>query len=86
PLVRAMAVALASNGKAGINSLVEKLFLAAASPQAGSSTLLKNSLVTLHSNVEAVQASTVKGQVTLSEVVSLLEGATGTSTFSLNTR
>ncbi|WP_323853779.1 TcdA/TcdB pore-forming domain-containing protein [Xenorhabdus koppenhoeferi] len=86
PLVRAMAVALASNGKAGINSLVEKLFLAAASPQTGSSTLLKNSLVTLHSNVEAVQASTMKGQVTLSEVVSLLKGATGTSTFSLNTR
>ncbi|AYA40386.1 hypothetical protein HZS38_07815 [Xenorhabdus nematophila] len=86
PLVRAMAVALASSGEAGINSLVEKLFLAAASPQEGSSTLLKNSLVRLHSNVEAVQASTVRGQVTLSETVSLLKESAGTSTFALNTR
>ncbi|MDX8000139.1 hypothetical protein FE394_13225 [Xenorhabdus sp. Reich] len=86
PLVRAMAVALASNGETGINSLVEKLFLAAASPQEGSSTLLKNSLVKLHSNVEAVQASTMRGQVTLSEVVSLLKKSAGTSTFALNTR
>ncbi|MCW7548214.1 cytotoxin [Photorhabdus sp. APURE] len=86
PLVRAMAVALASRGEAGINSLVEKLFLAAADPQAGSSTLLKNSLIRLHSNnIEAVQASTALGQVKLSEVVSLLKEATGTSTFALNT-
>ncbi|MCA6223024.1 TcdA/TcdB pore-forming domain-containing protein [Photorhabdus antumapuensis] len=85
PLVRAMAVALASSGEAGINSLVEKLFLAAADPQAGSSTLLKNSLLKLHSNIEAVQASTTRGRVTLSEVVSLLKKATGTSTFALNT-
>ncbi|MBI6549676.1 TcdA/TcdB pore-forming domain-containing protein [Xenorhabdus lircayensis] len=86
PLVRAMAVALSNSGEAGVNSLVEKLFLAAASPQAGSSTLLKKSLVRLHSNVEAVQASTVRGQVTLPEVVSLLKGVTGTSMFALNTR
>ncbi|WP_118988023.1 TcdA/TcdB pore-forming domain-containing protein [Photorhabdus sp. CRCIA-P01] len=85
PLVRAMTVALASSGEAGINSLVEKLFLAAADPQAGSSTLLKNSLLKLHSNIEAVQASTTRGRVTLSEVVSLLKKATGTSTFALNT-
>ncbi|MDX7987581.1 hypothetical protein FE392_09590 [Xenorhabdus sp. 12] len=86
PLVRAMAVALASNGEAGINNLVEKLFLAAASPQEGSATLLKNSLVRLHSNVEAVQASTVRGQVTLPEVASLLKASAGTATFALNTR
>ncbi|MDC9590610.1 TcdA/TcdB pore-forming domain-containing protein [Xenorhabdus sp. XENO-10] len=86
PLVRAMAVALANNGETGINSLVEKLFLAAAAPQEGSSTLLKNSLAKLHSNVEAVQASTVRGQVTLPQVVSLLKEATGTSVFALNTR
>ncbi|WP_387690564.1 TcdA/TcdB pore-forming domain-containing protein [Photorhabdus sp. RM71S] len=84
-LVRAMAVALASSGEAGINSLVEKLFLAAADPQAGSSTLLKNSLLRLHSNIEATQASTARGQVRLSEMVSLLRKATGTSTFALNT-
>ncbi|OCA53115.1 TcdA/TcdB pore-forming domain-containing protein [Photorhabdus namnaonensis] len=86
PLVRAMAVALASGGEAGINSLVEKLFLAAASPKAGSSTLLKNSLARLHSNIEAIQASTSQGQMTLPEVVSLLEKATKTSMFALNTQ
>ncbi|PHM45854.1 toxin B [Xenorhabdus mauleonii] len=86
PLVRAMAVALANNGETGVNSLVEKLFLAAASPQEGSSTLFKNSLVRLHSNVEAVQASMQRGQVTLPEVASLLEESAGTSTFALNTR
>ncbi|EYU16865.1 TcdA/TcdB pore-forming domain-containing protein [Photorhabdus aegyptia] len=86
PLVRAMAVALANSGEAGINNLVEKLFLAAADPHASSSTLLKNSLIKLHSNnIEAVQASTAKGQFKLSEVVSLLKGATKTSMFALNT-
>ncbi|PHM44306.1 TcdA/TcdB pore-forming domain-containing protein [Xenorhabdus szentirmaii] len=86
PLVRAMAVALSGNGEVGVNSLVEKLFSAAASPQEGSSTLLKNSLARLHSNVEAVQASTARGQVTLPEVSSLLKESAGTSTFALNTR
>ncbi|PHM22319.1 TcdA/TcdB pore-forming domain-containing protein [Xenorhabdus ehlersii] len=87
PLVRAMAVALANGGEASINSLVEKLFFAAASPQAGSSTLLKNSLVRLHSNVEANQASkALEEKVTLSEVVSLLKETMGTSTFALNTQ
>ncbi|MCT8352637.1 TcdA/TcdB pore-forming domain-containing protein [Photorhabdus kayaii] len=86
PLVRAMAVALANSGEAGINSLVEKLFLAAADPHANNSTLLKNSLIKLHSdNVEAVQASTVRGKVKLSEAVSLLKKTTKTSTFALNT-
>ncbi|MGA3823038.1 TcdA/TcdB pore-forming domain-containing protein [Pseudomonas chlororaphis] len=86
PLVRAMAVALASGGEAGVNSLVQKLFLASADPQAGSSTLLKNSLIRLHSNVEAVQASRELGQVKLSEVVSRLAASTGTSMFALNTQ
>ncbi|MBS9439733.1 hypothetical protein EAE91_22080 [Photorhabdus noenieputensis] len=86
PLVRAMAVALANSGEAGINNLVEKLFLAAADPHADSSTLLKNSLIKLHSdNLEAVQASTARGQFKLSEVVSLLKKTTKTSTFALNT-
>ncbi|MEK1913386.1 MAG: TcdA/TcdB pore-forming domain-containing protein, partial [Pseudomonas chlororaphis] len=86
PLVRAMAVALASGGEAGVNSLVQKLFLASADPQAGSSTLLKNSLIRLHSNVEAVQASRELGQVKLSEVVSRLAASSGTSMFALNTQ
>ncbi|WP_391527916.1 insecticidal toxin MCF [Photorhabdus akhurstii] len=86
PLVRAMTVALASGGEAGINSLVQKLFFASADPQAGSSTLLRNSLIKLHSNVEAVQASTELGQFGLSEVVSRLAATTGTSMFALNTQ
>ncbi|WP_207626917.1 insecticidal toxin MCF [Photorhabdus stackebrandtii] len=86
PLVRVMAVALASGGEVGINSLVQKLFFASADPLAVNSTLLKNSLVRLHSNVEAVQASTVLGQFKLSEVVSRLAATTGTSMFALNTQ
>jgi len=86
PLVRAMAVALASGGEAGVNSLVQKLFLASADPQAGSSTLLKNSLIRLHSNVEAVQASRELGQFKLAEVVSRLAAGSGTSMFALNTQ
>uniref|UniRef100_UPI0036DC639E insecticidal toxin MCF n=1 Tax=Photorhabdus sp. RM322S TaxID=3342825 RepID=UPI0036DC639E len=86
PLVRAMAVALASGGEVGIDSLVQKLFFASADPQAGSSTLLKNSLLRLHANVEAVQASTELGQFNLSEVVSRLAATTGTSIFALNTQ
>jgi insecticidal toxin len=86
PLVRAMAVALASGGEDGINNLVEKLYLAAADPEAGSSTLLKNSLIALHSNVDAVQASTERGRVKLPEVVSRLAASTQTSMFALNTQ
>ncbi|MGZ0703177.1 TcdA/TcdB pore-forming domain-containing protein [Pseudomonas piscis] len=86
PLVRAMAVALASGGEAGVNSLVQKLFLASADPQAGSSTLLKNSLIRLHSNVDAVQASTAVGQLKLSEVVARLAASKGTAMFALNTQ
>lgn len=86
PLVRAMAVALARGGEDGANSLVEKLFLAAAAPQEGSSTLLKNSLSRLHSNVDAVEASTELGKYTLSEVVSRLADTNRTSMFALNTQ
>ncbi|MGE7957083.1 TcdA/TcdB pore-forming domain-containing protein [Pseudomonas sp. NPDC089530] len=86
PLVRAMAVALASGGETGVNSLVQKLFLASAAPEAGSSTLLKNSLIRLHSNVEAVQASKELGQFKLAEVVARLASASGTSMFALNTQ
>ncbi|MBP3997790.1 cytotoxin [Pseudomonas koreensis] len=86
PLVRAMAVALADNGEEGANHLVEKLFLAAADPDAGSSTLLKNSLIALHSNVEAVQASTVLGLFKLPDVVSRLTTASRTTLFALNTQ
>ncbi|WP_256574787.1 TcdA/TcdB pore-forming domain-containing protein [Pseudomonas sp. PA15(2017)] len=86
PLVRAMAVALSSGGEAGVNSLVQKLFLASADPQAGSSTLLKNSLIRLHSNVEAVQASKALGMFKIDEVVSRLAAGSGTSMFALNTK
>ncbi|WP_236185963.1 TcdA/TcdB pore-forming domain-containing protein [Pseudomonas protegens] len=86
PLVRAMAVALARGGEAGVNSLVQKLFLASADPQAGSSTLLKNSLIRLHSNVDAVQASRALGQFQLSDVVVRLANSSSDSMFALNTQ
>ena len=86
PLVRAMAVALARGGEAGVNSLVQKLFLASADPQAGSSTLLKNSLIRLHSNVDAVQASKALGQFQLSDVVARLANGSSDSMFALNTQ
>ncbi|AJO79288.1 TcdA/TcdB pore-forming domain-containing protein [Pseudomonas sp. MRSN 12121] len=86
PLVRAMAVALASGGERGVNSLVQKLFLASADPQAGSSTLLKNSLIRLHSNVDAIQASKEVGRVQLADVVARLAKISGTSMFALNTQ
>ncbi|MFB4249782.1 TcdA/TcdB pore-forming domain-containing protein [Pseudomonas idahonensis] len=86
PLVRAMAVALANGGEAGVNSLVQKLFLASADPQAGSSTLLKNSLIRLHSNVDAVQASKALGQFQLSDVVARLANSSSDSMFALNTQ
>lgn len=86
PLVRAMAVALARGGEAGVNSLVQKLFLASADPQAGSSTLLKNSLIRLHSNVDAVQASKALGQFQLSDVVARLANSSSDSMFALNTQ
>ncbi|WP_422420424.1 TcdA/TcdB pore-forming domain-containing protein [Pseudomonas sp. GZD-222] len=86
PLVRAMAVALASGGEDGVISLVEKLFVAAADPQAGSSTLLKNSLGRLHANADAVEASTELGKCTVTEVVSRLADTSKTSMFALNTQ
>ncbi|MGQ5525183.1 TcdA/TcdB pore-forming domain-containing protein [Chitinimonas sp. PSY-7] len=86
PLVRTMAVALANGGEQAVNNLVEKLFVAAADPYAGSSTLFKNSLIKLHSNVEAVQASTLLGKFNLTDIVSRLERVTTTSMFALNTQ
>ncbi|MBV7576701.1 cytotoxin [Pseudomonas sp. PDM32] len=86
PLVRAMAVALASGGEVAVDSLVNKLFLACADPESGSATLLKNSLVRLRPNDEAVQASSALGQFKLSEVVSRLAASIGTSMFALNTQ
>ncbi|MDI2146206.1 cytotoxin [Pseudomonas sp. ITA] len=86
PLVRAMAVAIGNNGEEGVNNLVEKLFFAAADPEAGSSTLIKNSLIALHSNVDAVQASTVLGLFTLRDVVTRLAAVTETTVFALNTQ
>ncbi|MEO9270322.1 TcdA/TcdB pore-forming domain-containing protein [Serratia ureilytica] len=87
PLVRAMAVALATGGETSINRLVEKLFFAAASPESGSSSLLKNSLVRLHSSLEAHQASKIfEDKVNLADVVALLKESSKTTTFALNTQ
>ncbi|WMI97573.1 TcdA/TcdB pore-forming domain-containing protein [Pseudomonas chlororaphis subsp. aurantiaca] len=86
PLVRAMAVALAEYGVPGVNSLVEKLFFAAASPDDSSSWLLKNSLSELHTNVPARAATIERGKVGLAEVASLLQSTEATTMFALNTQ
>lgn len=86
PLVRAMAVALVSGGEQGADRLLERLFVAAADPQTGDSRLIKNSLIALHSNIEAVQSSISKGHYTLPDVLSLVKNETGASMFALNTQ
>lgn len=86
PLVRAMAVALASGGEQGADRLLERLFVAAADPQTGDSRLLKNSLIALHSNIEAVQSSSSKGHYTLPDALSLVKNEIGASMFALNTQ
>ncbi|MEY1237352.1 TcdA/TcdB pore-forming domain-containing protein [Providencia manganoxydans] len=86
PLVRAMAVALANKGRVDANVLLNKLFLAAGAPTEENSILLKTSLKNLHSNVDAVQASSSHGQFNLNEIHSKLIEASSTEMYALVTR
>ncbi|MEX5989224.1 hypothetical protein [Providencia hangzhouensis] len=52
-----MAVALALEGSEGANKLLNKMFLAGASPTEPNSTLLQAALKELHVNIEAAHAS-----------------------------
>ncbi|WP_272517904.1 TcdA/TcdB pore-forming domain-containing protein [Providencia sp. PROV221] len=83
-LVRAMAVALALEGSEGANKLLNKMFLAGASPTEPNSTLLQAALKELHVNIEAAHASTIIGQFELNEIKEILINAEQGNIYALN--
>ena len=85
PLVRAMAVALAKEGKTGADHLIDKLYYAISLPDEESSKRLKTSLITLHSNVLANQASISNGILNLTEIQHKISESNTTQMYSLNT-
>lgn len=85
PLVRAMAVALSKNDLNGANTLLDKMFLAAASPTADSSILLKKALKNLHSNTYATRSSESLGLFSLSEIKSDLISGRAVKMYAINT-
>lgn len=85
PLVRAMAVALAKNGQKGANTLLDKLFLAAALPHHDSTKILKEALKNLHSNIYATQASDSLGILNLDEIKTELESGNPEKIYAINT-
>lgn len=81
PLVKAMAVALSKNNTTAANILLNKLFLAAASPTEESSVLLKESLKNLHSKKNGL---TIEGQLNLKDIQSKLVEGSLTKMYALN--
>ncbi|HHR5880205.1 TPA: TcdA/TcdB pore-forming domain-containing protein [Providencia alcalifaciens] len=86
PLVRAMSVALARDGIDGANTLIDKLYTAAASPDSKDTALLQMSLQGLHSNVSAVEASFSHGVMNLKQMQTLLEIKLETKMFAVNSK
>lgn len=86
PLVRAMSVALANRGQQGANTLIDRLFLAAANPNEKDSILLKTGFVKLHSNISAVEASISNGVMDLKDIQKLLSSKKQTVMFAMNTQ
>ncbi|WP_440974374.1 phosphatase domain-containing putative toxin [Pseudomonas koreensis] len=85
PLVRAMAVALALKGKAGIGQLVDNMFSTSAQPSTDISQKFKRHLVKLHSNGDANLAAKDLGMFPLAEIVTQLSNKNTTSMYALNT-
>ncbi|WP_369427405.1 TcdA/TcdB pore-forming domain-containing protein [Providencia sp. PROV236] len=85
PLVRAMAVALTKDGLKGANTLLDKIFLAAALSTTDNSILLKDALKKLHSNIYATQASESLGRLNLDEIKSELGRDDIEKMYALNT-
>lgn len=86
PLVRAMSVALALEGNSGADELLNKMFIAAASPEEKNSVILKMSLINLHSNLEAIEASTSLDLLDLKGIKKILIETDGTKMYALNTQ
>lgn len=86
PLVRAMSVALALDGNKGADELLNKMFLAAASPKEKNSVLLRLSLQNLHSNIQAVEASTSVALLDLTGIEKALTEGEAMKMYALNTQ
>ncbi|CAG9426536.1 TcdA/TcdB pore-forming domain-containing protein [Providencia alcalifaciens] len=86
PLVRAMSVALALDGDKGADELLNKMFLAAASPKEKSSVLLRSSLQNLHSNIQATEASSSVGLLDLTGIEKVLTEGEAMKMYALNTQ
>ncbi|MEX9607571.1 TcdA/TcdB pore-forming domain-containing protein [Providencia huaxiensis] len=86
PLVRAMSVALAKDGENGADVLINKLFIASASPKDKDSILLKSALEKLHSNIDAVEASFSHGRMGIEETQKLLDAGEKTVMFAINSQ
>ncbi|WP_323087007.1 hypothetical protein, partial [Providencia alcalifaciens] len=85
PLVRAMSVALSNQGHKGANTLIDKLFMAAANPDDNDSLLLKSALSKLHSNTNAIEASFSHGNMNLKKIQELLDSKEQTMMLAVNT-
>lgn len=86
PLVRAMSVALSNRGTKGANLLIDRLFIASATPNETDSVLFKSALAKLHSNIGAVEASIPHGNMGLNDIKNLLALKEKNMMFAVNTR
>ncbi|NIA76181.1 prevent-host-death family protein [Providencia rettgeri] len=86
PLVRAMSVALSNRGTKGANLLIDRLFVASATPNETDSVLFKSALAKLHSNISAVEASIPHGYMDLNDIKNLLTLKEKNMMFAVNTR
>ena len=86
PLVRAMSIALAKNGQKGADILIDKLYIAAANPSEKDSVLLRDSLIKLHSNTAAIEASHVYGEGNLKNIQELLDSRDETMMLAINSK
>lgn len=84
PLVRAMSVALATHGQENADILLNRMFIAAASPQERSSILLKDALANLHSSTDAAQVSVSLDWLNLNQIQAVLEKSTSMKMYALN--
>lgn len=84
PLVHTMAVAL-DKGINNANDLVEKMFVASASPHTQESVLLKQLLATLHVNKEATEAFATPKRTSLTHIIDQLRNTDTSKFLALNT-
>lgn len=86
PLSRAMSVALAVNGEAGVTALAKEIYEAAAMPGGEFGVRVFSALASLHSNSTAISAETALGQQTLDTLVNTLDKASEGTFFVIDTK